>query len=139
MTSTQEVLKLVAAERQRQQDKWGEQNHPGIDVDDVQLFHECAARFAGLATPASFVEHVVLRHGIPTATDARDVLQRLASAGKATWARILLEEFAEAIEAAALAAIEMGPVEHLRTELVQVAAVAVQWAEKLDGQAPGEH
>lgn len=133
MTSTQEVLQLVAAERQRQQEKWGEQNHPGIDVDDVQLFHECAARFADLATPESFVEHVAKRLGIPTATDARGVLQRLASAGKATWAHILLEEFAEAVEAAALAAIDKGSIEHLRTELVQVAAVAVQWAEKLGG------
>lgn len=134
MTSTQEVLQLVAAERQRQQEKWGEQNHPGVDVDDVQLFHECAARFADLATPESFVEHVAQRLGIPTATDARGVLQRLASAGKATWARILLEEFAEAVEAAALAAIDKGSIEHLRTELVQVAAVAVQWAEKLGGE-----
>lgn len=133
MTSTQEVLQLVAAERQRQQDEWGEQNHPGIDVDAVQLYHECALRFADLTTPESFVEHIAKRHGVPTASDARVVLQRLASAGKATWARILLEEFAEAIEAAALAAIDKGPVEHLRNELIQVAAVAVQWAEKLGG------
>ncbi|OHU48130.1 hypothetical protein [Mycobacteroides chelonae] len=133
MTTTHEVLQLVAAERQRQQDKWGEQNHPGIDTDDVLLFHEAAPRLPGIITPAAFTLHIAARHGVPTANDARDVLQRFAAAGKATWARILLEEFAEAIEAAALVAINESRVEHLRTELIQVAAVAVQWAEKLGG------
>ncbi|EIU48432.1 hypothetical protein [Mycobacteroides abscessus] len=133
MTSTQEVLQLIATERQRQQDKWGEQNHPNIDVDDVQLFRETVARFPALPVPESFIEHVASRHNIPTANQARDTLQQLAAAGKATWGRILLEEFAEAIEAAALAAIDKGPIENLRTELIQVAAVAVQWAEKLGG------
>ncbi|SIE77129.1 Uncharacterised protein [Mycobacteroides abscessus subsp. abscessus] len=138
MTSTQEVLQLVAAERQRQQDKWGEQNHPGIDMLDVATFHE-ARRHTPAATAEAFAAHIALTHQIPTADEARDRCQRYAAAGLATWARILLEEFAEAIEAAALYAIGQGAADQLQTELVQVAAVAVQWAEKLDGQAPGEH
>lgn len=74
-----------------------------------------------------------MTHQIPTADEARAQCQRYAAAGLATWARILLEEFAEAIEAAALFAIGHGTAEQLQTELVQVGAVAVQWAEKLGG------
>ncbi|MDO3312367.1 Uncharacterised protein [Mycobacteroides abscessus subsp. abscessus] len=131
-TTTEEVLQLVADERQRQHAKWGEQNHPGVDKIDVATFHE-ARRRTSAATPAAFAEHIALTHSIPTAADARDRCQRYAAAGLATWSRILLEEFAEAIEAAALFAIGHGTAEQLRTELVQVAAVAVQWAEKLGG------
>ncbi|SIF35477.1 Uncharacterised protein [Mycobacteroides abscessus subsp. abscessus] len=132
MTSTARILQLVAYERQWQQDKWGEQNHPGIDRIDVATFHE-ARRRTSAATAEAFAAHIALTHQIPTAGEARDRCQRYAAAGLATWSRILLEEFAEAIEAAALFAIGHGTAEQLQTELVQVAAVAVQWAEKLGG------
>ncbi len=46
-----------------------------------------------------------------------------ATEGHVTWLQILLEEFAEV-------AVETDP-EKLRVELIQVAAVAVSWAEKL--------
>jgi NTP pyrophosphatase (non-canonical NTP hydrolase) len=58
-----------------------------------------------------------------------------------TWAAILAEEAGEVAEACLQAHWqEDGGLEHLREELVQVAAVAVQMLEKLDsGQyVPGE-
>lgn len=120
MTNTQAVLHLVAHERQRQQDKWGEQNHPNI---------------APVPTATDAAEF----YGIPTARTAKALTDQRARVGRVTWADILIEELAEAIEAAALyeQAVTAAGCEQptarrlLATELVQTAAVAVQWAEKL--------
>lgn len=51
MTSTELVLQLVAAERQRQQDKWGEQNHPNIVSSGTyaDAIRGASARFYGMA------------------------------------------------------------------------------------------
>lgn len=48
--------------------------------------------------------------------------------GRGTWAHILAEEVAEAL-------VESDPAK-LRAELVQVAAVAVQWIEAIDRRTP---
>lgn len=65
------------------------------------------------------------------ADDARAVCQRHFAAGQGSWADILLEEVYEA-----LAEEHHGK---LRDELIQVAAVAVAWAEALDQrQQPAE-
>ncbi|SHW42828.1 Uncharacterised protein [Mycobacteroides abscessus subsp. abscessus] len=124
MTSTELVLQLVAAERQRQQDKWGEQNHQNINPDMLGYGPMTAARF----------------YCVPTAAEAKMRTDSRARCGHVTWADILIEEVAEAIEAATLLedAIDVAGYEQtarrvLIDELVQVAAVAVQWAEKLDG------
>ena len=45
---------------------------------------------------------------------------------------ILVEEVGEVAQAQLMAAIDGGDTEHLREELVQVAAVAVRWLEHLD-------
>ena len=58
---------------------------------------------------------------------ARQDCQSAAAAGRVTWADVLEEEVAEAFA-------ESDPV-RLRAELVQVAAVAVQWIEALDADA----
>jgi hypothetical protein len=90
------VLAAVAAERRRQDARWGEQNHPDG------------------AGPAYAAE----------ATRRRDECEQAAASGTLTWRHILLEEVAEA-------GAEQEP-KRLREELIQVAAVAVAWAQAID-------
>ena len=90
------VLPEIAAERERQDEKWGEQNHPdgtgpGYAIDAKRARHRC-----NLAAALGLVSY-------------RDILE---------------EEMYEAFA-------ESDP-DKLRHELVQVAAVAVAWIEKLD-------
>lgn len=119
-THRHKVLGEVDAERTRQDAKWGEQNHP--DVDRVLTDREGGCSIAEMAE----------WYSVPTATAARDFCDIAAKRGGCTWAHILVEEVAEAIEAATLEqqdAIDTGA---LRKELVQVAAVAVSWIEAID-------
>ncbi|MEU7904252.1 hypothetical protein [Actinoplanes sp. NPDC049118] len=58
---------------------------------------------------------------------ARKECEEAAETGSLSWRHILLEEVAEATA-------EAGP-ENLRRELIQVAAVAVAWAEAIDRRA----
>lgn len=91
------VLAEIAVERHRQDEKWGEQNHPdGTGGSVMQGF----------------------------ATEQRARTQFLAGLGGVSWRDILLEEVYEAMA-------EEEPAK-LRAELVQVAAVAVAWAEAID-------
>jgi hypothetical protein len=100
----------VLFERDRQDAKWGEQNHPDGTGPQTRplsgVVYGDADQAVRLAARAQF------------ATDDR------AAIGKVTWTNILLEEVFEAIA-------EADPT-RLRTELIQVAAVAQQWAEALD-------
>lgn len=99
-----DVINDVLAERDKQDVKWGEQNHPnGTGPKLVWAY----------SGPAEYVRDV-----------ARSETDRMASEGFVTFRDILLEEVAEAFA-------EEDPAK-LRTELIQVAAVAVQWAEAID-------
>ncbi|QDM57120.1 hypothetical protein SEA_WHACK_57 [Rhodococcus phage Whack] len=109
------VLTEVAEERVRQDAKWGEQNHP--DVDQVLMTRE------GGVSPSRMAEH----YEIPTAGRAKFLCDQAANFGQVTYAHILIEEVAEVVEAATRASVT-----ELRTELIQVAAVAVAWVEKLE-------
>lgn len=112
---TGKVLGEVSQERWRQHRKWGEQNPP--DADPV-LLHR-----AGGCTAQRMAEH----YEMPTATRAKWLCQEFFRRGEGTWAHILVEEVAEAIDAT----VDCVP-ELLREELVQVAAVAVAWIEAID-------
>lgn len=112
---TDEVLVDVRFERTRQDTKWGEQNHP--DVDQILMTRE------GGCTP----DRMAAEYQIPAAYQARRQCKIAASRDQVTWAHILIEEVAEAVEAAT----STDPI-LLRDELVQVAAVAVGWIECLD-------
>lgn len=102
----------VRAERRRQNEKWGEQNHP-----DGTWPHEDPLAFVHAWTsPGS--------HALTYATAAKHATDARAHRNTVTWSDILLEEVFEALA-------ESDPVK-LRTELVQVAAVAQQWAEAID-------
>jgi hypothetical protein len=90
-------LAEIANEREMQDAKWGEQNHPD-------------------GTGHAIDEH--------TAVYARQTCQDAFKDGRGTWRHILDEETAEAYA-------EKDPAK-LRTELMQVAAVAVAWIEAID-------
>jgi hypothetical protein len=115
--ATVEILAEVLAERRRQTAKWGEQNHPdGTGAQERPLM------------PILRLDSIP---GAATAdrTAAAFKAQTDASAGRGvvTWRDILLEEVFEALA-------ESEPTA-LRAELVQAAAVAVQWVETIDRRA----
>ncbi|WP_372699396.1 hypothetical protein [Arthrobacter sp. JSM 101049] len=104
------ALADVAAERTRQNEKWGEQNHPdGTGPREFPL--------AAMGGESVFDAQELAAQATRT-TDHRAANRML------TWKDILLEEVFEALA-------ESDPVS-LRTELIQVAAVAAQWAEAID-------
>jgi AcrR family transcriptional regulator len=101
----------VRAERARQDTKWGQQNHlDGTGPESEPL--------AGLG------QYVTDWTATDWTTAARDSTDARAKLGTVTWTDILLEEVFEALA-------ESDPAK-LRAELVQVAAVAQQWAEAID-------
>ncbi|MBE1502690.1 hypothetical protein H4696_009790 [Amycolatopsis lexingtonensis] len=97
------VLAEVSAERTRQDELWGEQNHP-----DGTGSRTVAGR---------------LRHAARVWWERRR-LCRADNADRMTWRHVLREEVAEALA-------EHDPA-LLRAELVQVAATAVCWIEAID-------
>lgn len=105
------VLADIVRERVAQEEKWGQQNHPDGTGETWEF---CSGQHDGWAEEA--------------ADDAR---RRCQEAPERPWgdtyALILNEEVAEAFA-------EQDPVA-LRAELVQVAAVAAAWVEKLDREA----
>lgn len=103
------VLDDVVREREAQDVRWGEQNHP---------------------------DHPAAGAGYPHLVEWRTLVSLLEStahesmkAGPVTWAAILAEEVGEALQ-------EDDPVK-LRAELVQVAAVAAAWVEAIDRRTSG--
>lgn len=98
------VLAEVAAERARQDTKWGKQNHPDGTGPEVVWSYTGTAAYV--------------------AESARGECNRLFGEGFGTWRDILTEEIAEAYAKADPA--------KLRAELVQVAAVACAWVEAID-------
>lgn len=106
------VLYEVSRERGRQDEKFGEQNHPdGTGTGGgFALVNGLPWDFAALASRAK--HHAAYR----------------AELGTLTWADVLLEEVFEALA-------EDDPVK-LRAELVQVAAVAVAHIEAIDRRRP---
>jgi AcrR family transcriptional regulator len=110
--SGRRVAADVRAERARQDAKWGQQNHPdgtGPHDDPLTFVH-------AWTNPGS--------HAINYATAAKHATDARAHRGTVTWSDILLEEVFEAHA-------ESNPAK-LRVELVQIAAVAQQWAEEID-------
>jgi hypothetical protein len=102
------TLCRIAGERQLQDKKWGEQNHP--DHDPTLSDRE----------PQRLAEE----YEIPTAARAKFICQEAFRKGQGSWATILIEEVGEAIGA--------GTPEDLKQELVQVAAVCVAWIQCIE-------
>lgn len=116
---TDVVLNQVLAERGRQFAKHGDQSHvpdgtgPAEILRDLPV-HQAAARMDHLAA---------------WARGRTDAHAHAGGDGTVTFADILLEEVFEALG-------EDDPA-RLRAELLQVAAVAVQWVETIDARAGG--
>lgn len=108
MSLARAILSDIADEQVRQLDKWGVQHH-----QDTPIGSDGLSVFELLHIPA-----------VEMAKATTDDLHRTA---QETWADILLEEFCEAVEAA-----QEESAEHLREELVQVAAVAASWIRDID-------
>lgn len=108
--SALEIANNVLEERHKQDLKWDKQDHP--DLDPVLTERE------GGATPQRFAEQLE----IPTAERAKFLCQEAAKKDELNWGAILIEEIAEAIDAAAIEDEEL-----LVKELTQTAAVCIQW------------
>lgn len=106
----QEILYEVLMERQRQYEKWGQQDlpdgtGPDLILRELPAFHNCVR--------ADHLEKW-----------ARDRCHSAHEGGRDTYERILTEEWAETIA-------QRGGAK-LREELIQVAAVAVAWIGAID-------
>lgn len=124
---TRSVLAEVGAERGRQDERWGEQNHP--QADPVIL-----ARL-GTGGPGSSRSEVAQRlaeqYEVPGAARAKFICE---NERPTTWAGIALEEFAEVLDAA----VYDWPTQ--RTEYLQLAAVlvgAVEAGDRAKARAAG--
>lgn len=113
MTEKYDVLDEISYERTRQDEKWGQQDHP--DFDQVLLNREggCSA------------ERMCEQYGIPSESRAKFMCENAFEKKEGTFAHILVEELSEAVSC-------RGDAESLRKELIQVAAVAVAWIEAID-------
>lgn len=103
------VLGEVGEERYRQEVKWGQQNHPNG---------------TGLYVLEDLTAADRHRYAVGVERWAKQRTDDAARDGSITYEHILTEEWAEAVA-------EHDPVA-LRAELIQVAAVACAWVEKID-------
>lgn len=106
------VLQEVQAERERQDNKWGEQNHPCLD--QVLLNRK------GSCTPMRMCEE----YEIPSEGRAKRKCQDAFDKGTGTFAHIAIEEMSEIVSAF--------NIHKRREEIIQLAAVCVAWVEKID-------
>lgn len=106
------VEREIRDERERQDARWGEQNHPDM-AGSADTQREARELFAGFA-----VKYKLINAG---KFDPRDDDPRL------DWTGILLEEVYEALA-------EEDPAK-LRAELIQAGAVIVAWIECMDRRA----
>ena len=115
-TAIRRVLGEVEAERVRQHARFGEQNLP----DGT----------GGEASPSRTAEQVERLRKIRRehAQGERELCDALMKTGRLTWRHVLREEVFEAIAE--------DEDEALRAELIQVAAVSVQWIEAIDRRRP---
>jgi hypothetical protein len=107
----------IKAERQRQIEKWGEQNHPILAIDEFGLDER--------EDPDCFGEDLCNYYEIPMENTARYLCEIRTKQGRVTYMDILIEELSEAVAAGE-------NTKALRTELVQCGAVVVAMLEALD-------
>ncbi|MER8158131.1 hypothetical protein [Streptomyces sp. NPDC094472] len=122
------VLDEIHAERCRQNEKWGEQNHPDVDPRDIPY-----VTHSYYASRADIWRQVNEERTKPSRSLGRCTGHPEGPHTHTAWDGILLEEVYEALA-------EEDPA-RLRAEMVQVAAVAVAWVEAIDRRgavAPAE-
>lgn len=107
------IFEEIIAERDRQEKKWGQQNHPILD--------QVLLNTDGSCTPERMCEE----YEIPTEVRAKSLCEGNFSRGTGTYMHILIEEISEAASC-------LKDTEALRKELIQCAAVVVAMIESLD-------
>lgn len=116
------VIADIVRERVAQEEKWGQQNHPNGTGGEpgIEPF--------GYGDAADLADWLAKPNPDGTVADfMRHRCEVMFAQGDGTYEAILTEEWGEAVT-------EADP-SKLRTELVQVAAVAAAWVEKLDREA----
>ena len=106
------IFEEIKLERQKQNAKWGEQNHPCLD--------ETLLKRNGSCTSERMCEHFE----IPSENRAKFLCENSFKKGEGTYAHIAIEELSEAISSF--------DINNRRTELIQLTAVCVAWIEKID-------
>lgn len=113
------VVANVVEERVAQEAKWGQQNHPNGTGGETGI------EPFGYADAADLADWLAKPEPDGTVADfMRHRCEVMFSQGSGTYEAILTEEWGEAVS-------EPDPAK-LRAELIQVAAVAIAWAEKID-------
>lgn len=114
-SSFKDVTHEIELERDRQDYKWGEQNHPSVDP--------VLANRKGGCAPDQMCEE----YEIPSEARAKAMLRIAVGRGECTYTHIALEELCEAVSCKTD--------EERRGELVQLAAVIVAWIQAIDRRA----
>lgn len=115
---SQTILEEITAERKRQNDKWGEQNHPDFDPDYAIAWSRAGKSWNRSSYYFSCIDGEQQAH-----------MSHLDEEGRMNWGDILKEELVEAYEA------DNTP--DRRKELIQCAAVITQWIEAIDRRSNG--
>lgn len=113
---TDNVLDEVRAERKRQDEIWGEQNHPSFPPAILSRNEEDRLKIWRMAE----------NYEIPTEERAKHLCNHAEKRGEVTFTHIALEEFCEVVGSC------NEPESETRKELVQLAAVVVAWIEAID-------
>lgn len=113
-----DVFEHIKAERRRQVRKWGEQNHPCLNKTFIDGFEK------GDLDINEFKYSISAYYHIPDEDAAKSACDKRFDFKKGTFADIAIEEMAEITS-------EPDPVKR-RKEIIQLAAVCVAWAEKID-------
>jgi len=108
----EQIFEEIRTERERQEQKWGEQNHPCLDPVLLERDESC--------TPIRMCDN----YEIPTENRAKFMCDSATRKGQLTYAHIAIEEMSEVVST-----FDEGK---RREELVQLAAVTVAWIQKID-------
>lgn len=106
------IFEEIRKERKKQNEKWGEQNHPCLD--------QVLLNRPGSCSPQRMCEE----YEIPTETRAKNKCDTKFKMGLGTYADIAIEEMSEVVSSF--------DVNKRRQELIQLSAVCVAWIEKID-------
>ena len=107
------ILMEISKERDRQDDKWGQLNYPSVNP-----------KFDPDRDPP---RHICSEYGIPEPSVAQYNCDTAFQQNRCHWAHIAIEELSESVGA---------PTEkERRKELIQAAAVLVNWIECMDRRA----
>lgn len=106
------ILKEILQEHENQLLKWGEQNHPSVDV-------VLSTRKGGCSP-----ERMCEEYEIPSETRAKFICESAARKKEITWSHIAVEELSEVISCE-------NDISR-REELIQLAAVIYSWIDSID-------